>query len=153
MLSDQETSLESFRKYSGLEYKEEEWAVAWIGMWSFLCNSKRGAKDALQFDPARSVLCDEYPELLKQACDTQVPIIYDPSTREFGVSVLDGGFSQISLRFDPWSGKPLPCSLRDEWFEAIEALGIDPWEERDKVPARFNDETWWKDDYVSEKCA
>ncbi|WP_439651717.1 DUF6980 family protein [Microvirga puerhi] len=151
MLTDQETSLRSFQKYSDVEYTEEEWAVAWIGVWSFLCNSKRGAKEALQFDPTRSVLYADYPDLLRHACDTQVPIIYDPSIREFGVSVLDGGLSQMSLRFDPWSGKPLPNSLRDEWLKAVEALGIDPWNERDKMPSRLTDETWWKDRYVSEE--
>ncbi|MBA1157340.1 DUF6980 family protein [Microvirga mediterraneensis] len=153
MLSDQETSLRSFHKYSDVEYTEEEWAIAWVGIWAFLCNSKREAKEALQFDPKRSVLYGDHPELLKHACDTEVPIIYDPSIREFGVSVLDGGYCQMSFRFDPWSGKPLPTSLRDEWFEAIEALGIDPWNDKDKTPARFNDETWWKDSYVSEKSA
>lgn len=151
MLTDQDTNQRAFRKYSGVEYTEKEWAVAWIGIWSFLCSSKQDTWKALDFDPTKSVLYGDYPDLLRHACDIEVPITYSPSFREFGVSVLDGGSSSIGFDCDPFSGKPLPTSLRDEWFEAIEALGIDPWEDKDKIPARFNDETWWKERYVSEK--
>ena len=44
-------------------------------------------------------------------------------------------------------GARLPASVRDRWFDAIEALGIDPLTE--DVPANFNDETWLRDLDVS----
>lgn len=73
--------------------------------------------------------------------DADIPIVYIPKFREFGIRVLDGGSSKILLKFCPWSGTKLPDSLRDAWFEELERRGIDP--HGDNIPDEFNDERWY----------
>jgi hypothetical protein len=74
--------------------------------------------------------------------DPEIPIIYIPKFREFGVRVLDGGTSNIGLLFCPWCGQKLPESLRDFWFDELERLGIDP--TGDEIPTEFCDERWYE---------
>lgn len=74
--------------------------------------------------------------------DREVPILYTPKFREYGIRILDSGSSVIELQFCPWCGQSLPGSLRDSWFEALEQLGIDPFGE--DVPATFHDGRWYK---------
>lgn len=50
----------------------------------------------------------------------EIPIVYWPQFREFGIRVLDGGSSLIVLNTCPWCGQRLPESLRDKWFEKAE---------------------------------
>lgn len=71
----------------------------------------------------------------------EIPIVYTPKFREPGVRVLDGGTSTIELLFFPRFGQKLPDSLRDQWFEELERLGIDPI--NTDVPAEFSDERWY----------
>ena len=73
-----------------------------------------------------------------------VPVSYCSKFREYGVDVLDGGSSFIELTFCPWCGASLPGSLRSEWFNRLEAAGIDPYE--GKIPDEFNDERWYLTD-------
>jgi hypothetical protein len=44
------------------------------------------------------------------------------------------------LSFCFMCGAKLPQSRRDEWFDALEALGIDPW--KDEIPAKFQTGEW-----------
>jgi len=71
----------------------------------------------------------------------EVPIVYTPKFREYGIEVLDGGDSFILLRSCPWCCRKLPESLRQAWFQKLEGLGIDPF--GDKVPPEFSDERWY----------
>lgn len=71
----------------------------------------------------------------------EIPIIYVPEFREFGIRVLDGGSSFIELLFCPWCGQRLPESLRDRWFDELERRGIDPATE--EIPSEFSDERWY----------
>ena len=71
----------------------------------------------------------------------EVPIVYEPKFREYGIRVLDGGTSNIELLYCPWSGHKLPTSLRDQWFDELERRGIDP--VTGDVPAEFSDERWY----------
>jgi hypothetical protein len=73
----------------------------------------------------------------------EIPIVYTPKFREFGVRVLDGGTSTIELLYCPWCGQKLPSSLRDRWFEELDRLGFDPIAE--DVPAEFRDSRWYLD--------
>ena len=73
--------------------------------------------------------------------DDEIPIVYVPKLREFGVRVLDGGQSSIQLHACPWCGTTLAESLRDQWFDELARRGIDP--ARDAVPPEFADERWW----------
>lgn len=80
-------------------------------------------------------------EFLKHSCeDPESPVIFNPKFREYGIKALDGGSSYISIAFCPWSGDKLPESLRDEWFNHLEKLGIDP--EIDQIPAAFKSDQW-----------
>jgi hypothetical protein len=71
----------------------------------------------------------------------EIPIVYTPKLREFGIRVLDGGTSTIELLYCPWCGRKLPESLRDRWFEELRKRGIDP--SSDSIPDEFTDERWY----------
>jgi hypothetical protein len=90
-----------------------------------------------------SVLTKDFPELFARVTDDESAIVYLPEFREFGIPVLDGGPSKISVSHDPFSGKPLPRQLRDEWYAAVEKLlGRRP-SRGDTVPEEFESEAWW----------
>lgn len=94
---------------------------------------------------ADSVLAKDYPELFKRVCDDETAIVYYPKFREFGLPVLDGGPSVIVFSHDPFSGKALPKSLADEWFDAVEKLLGRPYAGfvETPVPDEFTSEAWW----------
>ena len=69
-------------------------------------------------------------------------IVYVARFREYGVRVLDGGSSYIEIGFCPWCGEALPSSLRDEWFDQLEALGLEPGDPR--IPDAMNSDVWWR---------
>ena len=73
--------------------------------------------------------------------DVRIPVIFTPKLREFGISVLNGGTGSLGIAFCPWCGQKLPDSLRDDWFDKLEQLGIDPY--GDKIPAELTDERWY----------
>jgi hypothetical protein len=60
--------------------------------------------------------------------------------QEYGLIIHDGGASSVGIAFCPWCGQCLPESQRDQWFEALEGRGIDPWE--DEIPVEFQDDRW-----------
>ena len=49
-------------------------------------------------------------------------IIYVSKLDEYGIPVLDGGSSYITLDFCPWCGTKLPPSKRDQYFNELEAI-------------------------------
>ena len=74
--------------------------------------------------------------------------------REVGIEYfgyLDDRFTigktgrQHPIWFCPWCGTRLQPGLSNEWFNALEAIGLgDPWfEDRDKVPEEFKSDQWW----------
>jgi hypothetical protein len=72
----------------------------------------------------------------------EVPVIYIPKFREFGIQILDGGSGFLEIIFCPWCGQKLPGSLRAAWFEKLEELGIDPIEAN--IPPEFTDARWYR---------
>jgi hypothetical protein len=64
------------------------------------------------------------------------------SFREYGLLVHDGGESIIVIEYCPWCGVRLPESLRDEWFDQLEGLGVDP--DCENVPEAFLIDAWWR---------
>ena len=66
--------------------------------------------------------CDR---MMDSANNAEIPIVFTPKFREFGIRVLDGGTSTVQLLFCPWCAQLLPSSLRDEWFDELERLGTD----------------------------
>lgn len=79
----------------------------------------------------------EDPEL-----SLDVPLHYSPRFREYGIKILDGGSSNLRIHFCPWCGQKLPNSLRDEWYDELERIGIDPG--ADEIPEEFSEDTWWR---------
>jgi len=49
-------------------------------------------------------------------------ILYIAKFDEYGIPVLDGGSSIITLEFCPWCGAKLQPSKRDEYFDRLEAI-------------------------------
>jgi hypothetical protein len=96
----------------------------------------------------RSCLHDEFVELFALVDMSDVPIVYIGKYREFGVHVLNGegntyqGIYQ-KLEYCPMIGKKLPASLRDEWFEKIWQLNLEP--DDPDIPVELQNEDWWKD--------
>ena len=83
------------------------------------------------------------PQMEAAANDPDIPVIYPPKFREFGILILDSGTSSLRLVFCPWCGQPLPVSLRDDWFDRLEHLGVDPYGET--IPEEFTDERWYRE--------
>ncbi|MDR6976400.1 hypothetical protein J2X68_003088 [Streptomyces sp. 3330] len=81
--------------------------------------------------------CRAHPDVF--ACPDAL-VRFEPKFREYGLIVHDGGSASREISFCPWCGARLPESLRDRWFDALEARGIDPWE--DEVPPEFEDGRW-----------
>jgi hypothetical protein len=67
------------------------------------------------------------------------PVRYDARFDEYYIPA--GGLEQC-LFFCPWCGVELPPSARDQWFDAVEALGLDPWS--DDLPEQFRSDAWRK---------
>nr|WP_307166164.1 hypothetical protein [Streptomyces rishiriensis] len=84
--------------------------------------------------------CGTHPDVF--ACPDAL-VRYEPKFREYGLIVHDGGSAYREIAFCPWCGTRLPQSRRDGWFDALEARGIDPWE--DRVPPEFEDERWLRE--------
>jgi hypothetical protein len=73
---------------------------------------------------------------------SDIPIVYSPKFREYGIKILDGGESVLVIKYCPWCGQKLPTSLRRQWFDTVDALGIDV--DAGEIPSEFLDDTWWK---------
>jgi len=73
----------------------------------------------------------------------EVAIRFVKKFREYGILILDGGSSKLRISFCPWCGKKLPESLRDRWFDEMDALGLDP--DADDLPEKFTDERWYQE--------
>ncbi|EGY02707.1 hypothetical protein AZA_87673 [Nitrospirillum viridazoti Y2] len=69
-------------------------------------------------------------------------VLFDQRYNEFSLLVRQGDGIQVCQKIDfcPWSGDKLPQSLRDRWFDELEAQGIDPM--NDPIPERYQDARW-----------
>lgn len=81
------------------------------------------------------------PRVLAALDDEARSIVYVPKFREYGLPVRDGGSSFLEIEFCPFCGQHLPTGLRDEWFERLEALGLEPGDEQ--IPASMLTDEWW----------
>lgn len=104
--------------------------------------------------------------MVKYCCDEMQYYVFDTSTlnyddvenkviyyssrfREYGIPVKNisnmVATSYILIQHCPWCGKLLPSSKRDEWFEALEALGYDaPFEQ--EIPIEFQSSAWYAEE-------
>lgn len=94
-----------------------------------------------EHDGDLSWLCCE--RLVEQVRADDVPLVCSEVFREVGIAVVDGGTSFLRIEFCPNCGVLLPSSLRDEWFDRLEALGIDP--DDDALPEEFRSSRWWRE--------
>ena len=73
--------------------------------------------------------------------DTRLPLKYLPAYREYALVLDDGPVLQL-ISFCPWCGQELPSSFRDQFFEHLEAMNLDP--EDPDVPLDFRSDAWWQ---------
>ena len=89
---------------------------------------------------AEAHCCEQMRDRL---ADGETAIWYLPKYREYGIPALDGGGnSMIVIRFYPWCGVRLPKSLRRQWFDRLDQLGLEP--NDPNVPAAMLTDAWWK---------
>ena len=95
--------------------------------------------------PIETVLRDQYPEMFRFIDAGECGLWYFPKFREFNLQVR-GSSKSVGQRihFCPFTGKALPGGLRDEYFDALEAIGLhDGLSDVEKAPLEFQSEAWW----------
>ena len=78
--------------------------------------------------------------------ENKVAVNYSIKDREYSINLRNSHAIQL-IKYCPWCGATLPKQLSDEWFDILEKeYGIvDPSDkEREKVPAEFQTDEWWK---------
>jgi len=73
-------------------------------------------------------------------CPDQV-ICYSGKLREYSIAPL--GLPNYSIHFCPSCGHKFPESLRDKWFDTLEAMEIDPGDKDARIPDEYNSDAWW----------
>ena len=81
--------------------------------------------------------CDEHPD--PRECTKSV-VLHIPKFDEYVISPRGSTGDDITITHCPWCGITLPESRRDEWFDKLESLGIDPWEE--DIPEEYQSDKW-----------
>lgn len=81
-------------------------------------------------------------EMTQHLDEGEVAITYWDRFRDYGIKVLDGGSSVQSIYYCPWCGDKLSNSLRDEWFDLIDQLGLEPGDAG--IPDEFLSAEWWQ---------
>jgi hypothetical protein len=77
---------------------------------------------------------------------------YIPQFREYGYAYVVGDSSIHVIDFCPFCGAALPPGLREEWFNRVRALGLEPFD--DEVPEPLRTDRWWHDaDFVADPPA
>lgn len=69
----------------------------------------------------------------------KVVVRYDEVFDEYTVET-PGGASRQMIYFCPWCGERLPQSKRDQWFDALEAQGLNPL--NDPIPEPYKTAAW-----------
>ena len=83
---------------------------------------------------------------MKQAlADEDDGMRYVPELREYGYAYVVGDPSYHLISHCPFCGAELPGGLRDEWFDRLEALGLDP---IDDLPEELTTDRWWRDEGI-----
>jgi hypothetical protein len=82
---------------------------------------------------------EQFPELFELIDHLGGSLRYVPHVREFGIVVMDGGSSKIRISYCPVTGKKLPESLSDKWFDVLDELGLEP----EEAPEHMKSDAWW----------
>ena len=95
--------------------------------------------------PVETTLRDGYPEIFRFIDRGECGIGYSPKVREFGLQVRASNSSvRQAIHYCPFTGKALPSGLRDEFFDALEAIGLDGGlSDVENAPPEFQSEAWW----------
>ena len=95
-----------------------------------------------------AVLPHACPDMERNIREGEVAIKYSPSFREYSILYPESPGSVQLIQYCPWCGTKLPDSLREEWGEALDRLGIyNPYfDDRDKVPRHYWTDEWWRAD-------
>jgi hypothetical protein len=88
---------------------------------------------------AKDFCCDD---MQRHIADHDVPLIYNRRFREYGIRIVDGGSATQLISFCPWCGAHLPSSLRDEWFERLKELNMEPGDP--DLPSILKSDAWWR---------
>ena len=91
-----------------------------------------------EMDAALDHGCREHDDPF--ACPDALVIHHAPFG-EWGLIVHDGGPSYVLISHCPWCGADLGASRRDEWFDTLEAMGIDA-PNAGNVPPEFLTADW-----------
>lgn len=84
-----------------------------------------------------------YCEAIRIAlADPDIPLSYNDRLREYSVAVLDGGSSGVVLFYCPFCGAKLPDSVRDEWFDELDRLSLEP--NSSDIPTELLGGEWWR---------
>jgi hypothetical protein len=83
--------------------------------------------------------CADHPD--RYDCPDAL-VVYVENLNEYGLIIHDGGRSYVVIAHCPWCGASLPDSKRDEWFERLEAMGLNPW--TDEIPPEYESGAWWR---------
>jgi hypothetical protein len=92
-----------------------------------------GTKMFSDFDMSSAHLCDDMAQALSAE---EGSVIFVPKFREYGIPINDGGTSYKVIQYCPWCGRLLPASLRNEWFDRMDAMLIDPTDEQSIPPCQ-----------------
>jgi hypothetical protein len=138
-MSPTEDLIDRCSRYYGIAVKEDDLAQP---LWKLLrqLNEDRLAMINSNQEETREFCCSDVRRAIQLA---EIPVIFMPKFREYGLRILDGGSSILVIKFCPWCGQRLPESLRDIWFDKLEKMGVDPYGQ--KVPPEFSDERWYQD--------
>ena len=85
--------------------------------------------------------------------DKRFPVKYIPMFREYGISAVKPSHAVQQMNYCPWCGQKLPESLRDEWFDEIDELGLDDIDlgsivDGDpRIPEDMKSDAWWRKRY------
>jgi hypothetical protein len=83
--------------------------------------------------------CDDHPDPTE--C-TQSVVLRNDKFDEFFISPRGSTGDEVIITHCPWCGLKLPPSQRNRWFNELESMGIDPW--NDDVPERYKTDAWYK---------
>lgn len=85
--------------------------------------------------------CEQHPN--RYDCPDAL-VDYVEKFDEYGLIVHDGGSSYVVIDYCPWCGAKLPESKRDEWFDRLEAMGLDPGIDDEEIPPEYQSGAWWR---------
>ena len=81
-------------------------------------------------------------EMTRHLAEGELAVTYSARFREYGIKILDGGSAAQLITYCPWCGAKLPSSLRDDWFDIVEGLGLEAGDPQ--IPDEMSSAAWWK---------